>query len=247
MAHSLVRYYRTADRWARYTPSDRRRGRDLSAFYRKYRRYFGRAVLDLGCGGGVLGSVLEGSGRSYLGVDANSDMVEAARRAAVARGSRQRFVLGDARRVALPGRFHTLTLLGNALGHLTVAEFDDLLVARAPNVRPRAAFLIEYRDVVGMFWRRSWSRRFVQTHKGGRVIHRTLAVDLEKGEISIRARAASGAWTVRFHAGIWSPFILEGLMRARGWRLVVRHPAGPERIPRSRVDLWVDVYRKVPS
>lgn len=244
MDRELVRYYRTAEDYRRYLPSSEERRNALRAFYRRYRPYFGRSVLDLACGGGVLGVVLEGAGPRYVGVDANPDMIREAGRAARASGSRNRFVLGDVTRVSLRGRFDTLVLLGNALGHLGLQEMDELLRRRRSNVHRASTFLVDYRDVVGMIWRGEWARGpYVQTHKRGKVVSRTRSVDLESGLIHIRSRPSTGRWKVDFTQAIWSPFILEGLMRSHGWGLERRAPgnAPPEGI--SEVDRWVDVYR----
>ena len=75
MNRQLVDIYRTGDDYRRYTWEDTNRRQTLTSFYRTFRRYFGRRVLDLGCGEGVLGRILEPTGRSYLGVDANPDWV----------------------------------------------------------------------------------------------------------------------------------------------------------------------------
>lgn len=240
----LVRVYQTAEDYRRYVVGDPERTRALSAFYHRHRRYFGNRVLDLACGGGILGSVLEPTGRRYVGIDINPDMIREARNAAAARGSPQRFLLGDAVRARIPGRFDTLTLLGNSLGHLTASEMSELLRRRAINVRKGTTFLIDYRDVVNMFWNGRWSHGpYVETHKRGKVVHRTRRVDLERGTIFIRARSASGRWSVDLTHTIWSPFILEALMGARGWRLVRRLPGLRASRPHTEVDYWEDAYR----
>jgi SAM-dependent methyltransferase len=243
MDRRLVKYYRTAENYRRYLVEDAERLAALSQFFHRYWRYFGRSVLDLGCGGGVLGAVLRATRRQYLGVDANPDMIREARRAAGASGPRHRFLRGNIVQARIRGRFDTVTLLGNALGHLSILEMDELLRQRKSNVHRGSTFLTGYRDVVGMFWRGTWSRRpYVQTHKRGTVVSRTRSVNLQEGLIHIRARPGSGGWTVDFTHSIWSPFILEGMMRSHGWKLLKRDPGYA---PNGKVepDQWVDVYR----
>ncbi len=244
MDRGLIKAYRTAEDYRRYVVGNPERTRALGQFYRRHRRHFGRSVLDLACGGGILGSVLEPTGRRYVGIDFNPDMIREARNAAAARGSDQRFLLGDAVHARVPGRFDTLTLLGNSLGHLTALDMDELLRCRSANVHPGSTFLIDYRDVVGMFWRASWSHGpYVQTHKRGKVVHRTRKVDLERGVIFLRARSASGRWSVDLTHTIWSPFILEAVMRARGWTLLHRSSGYPGSTDQPAIDYWEDVYR----
>ena len=246
MDRSLVRYYRTAENYRRYLVSDPARPAELERFFHAHRRYFGRSVLDLGCGGGVLESIVARTGRRYVGVDLHPDMLRAARAAARARGSTARFLRGDIARFRVEGRFDTLTLLGNALGHLSAVEMVEMLRLRAGNVHRGSTFLLDYRDVVGMFWRGSWNRgAFVQRHKRGTIVSQTRSVDLEGGRIHIQARPTSGRWSVEFTQSIWSAFVLEALMTAHGWKLVRRTPGRSVPDGRPEPDRWEDVYRFV--
>jgi SAM-dependent methyltransferase len=220
MDRSLVRFYRTAEDFRRYSPGSLGRTAELRLVVRRHRRLFGRTILDLACGGGLLGTVLDGTVTRYVGIDANPDMIREAR-APPSKGSTCRvFVLGDITRKRIDGRFDTLTLLGNALGHLTAEEMDRLLVRRRENVHAGSNFLIEYRDVVAMFWDRAWTKVYVQNHKRGRVVARTERVDFCGGQVHITARPRSGGWKVAYTQAIWSPFILDSVMRNHGWRPV---------------------------
>lgn len=240
----LTQFYRSAENYRRYLPESAERRAAVGSLYRRLRRHFGRRVLDLGCGGGVLGAVLEPTGRTYVGIDANPDMIREARRAARERGSRQRFVLGDITRVPLAGRFDTLALLGNALGHLDVRDLEDLLRARRANVASGARFIVDYRDVVAMFWHHAWEPVYVERHKRGTVTCRTRSVDFERGRIHIRARPASRQWVVDYTQALWSPFVLEGIMRGQGWRLVARHPGHSFVTDVADPFSWTEVYRR---
>lgn len=243
MDRQLARFYRTAESYLRYVPSDLERRKELLSLYRRFRRFFGAKVLDLACGGGVLGWVLEPTGKTYVGIDVNPDMLREARRAARDRGSHQRFLQGDITTARIPGRFDTLTLLGNALGHLRVAEMEELLSRRTANIHVGSSFLIDYRDVVAMFWDRAWKRVYTQTHKRGKVVCRTRRVDFRKGSIYIDARPARGSWVVNYTQAIWSPFILEPLMKSHGWSLEFRSLGRPYVVGTRDPFSWVEVYR----
>ena len=232
----LVEIYRTADDYRRYTSEDPDRVRALESLYAAYRRYIGRRVLDLCCGGGVLGRVLEKHRRAYVGVDANPDMIRAARQAAREAGSGQRFVLGDVTRVRIAGQFDTVALVGNSLAHFTVDELDALLRRRRVNVHAGSTLIVDYRDLVGMFWSGTWTRTKVQTSIRGNVVHRATVLDLEHGRLEMRSRPASRKWVIDWSHAIWSPFIVESLMRSHGWRLVNRTP------PRSAAAIPEHVY-----
>jgi SAM-dependent methyltransferase len=242
---NLVQIYRTGDDYRRYTLENPDRRRAMDSFFATYRRYIGHRVLDLCCGGGVLGRVLEQHGRDYVGVDANPDMIRAARKAAKDAGSDQRFVLGDVARARIPGEFDTVTLLGNSLAHLNVDDLDEVLRRRRGNVHPGSTFFLDYRDLIGMFWQGTWSRKKTQSVVG-KVVHRTTSLDLERGRLEMRARPSSRKWVLDWAHAIWSPFILESLMRSHGWRLVSRTPSRSKTAAARVPESYVEVYRLAP-
>ena len=47
----IVAYYRTHDDFRRYLTENGVRVEDLSNLYGSYKRYFGRTILDIACGG----------------------------------------------------------------------------------------------------------------------------------------------------------------------------------------------------
>ena len=237
MSRELVRIYRTGEDYRRYTSDSPERRASLTSFVKHHRRYIGQSVLDLGCGGGVLGVLLAPTGRSYLGVDANPDMMREARKTGL------RFLQADIIRDRIAGRFDTLTLMGNAMAHFTVRDMDGLLRARRPNVHPGSTFVMDYRDLIAMFWQDSWTRVQVTTHVRGKITHRARLLNLERGTLDLRARPSNRKWVLDWSHAIWSPFILEMLMRHHGWLLVhrsaLRKPAGASKIPEG----YTDVYR----
>jgi len=240
----LLRVYRTGDDFRRYSWQDEKRRRALIALFRRYRKYFGHRVLDLGCGGGVLGLVADHAGLSYVGVDGNPDMIRDARTWARRRGSKARFLQGDLGTFRLSGQYDTITILGNTMGHLTVDQFDRLLERLSHHVGSGGSLLIDYRDLVAMFWNGTWTHAKVQTFVRGRVTHRTRLVNLRSGRLEMSARPSSGRWRLRWSHAIWSPFILESVMRSRGWRLVKRVVSRPSGHGRQPPEAYLDVYRR---
>ena len=235
MKQEMVRYYRTAARVDRYSPGDSTRKRELAALYRRERPYFGARVLDLACGGGILGFLLEDRGHKYVGVDINPDMLGQARSAARRLHARVRFLEGDIATLPIAGRFDTLTLLGNALSHLRTDEFARLLATRRQNVHRGSYIILDYRDTVAMFYKGQWKSPYVETHKGARAVHRTRSIDWDTGVIHVRAKRRA-AWSVDFTQKIWSPFITAALLADHGWVSVHRRA-----VPAH--NSWIDVYR----
>ncbi|NYZ79924.1 hypothetical protein H0N95_01585, partial [Candidatus Micrarchaeota archaeon] len=82
-----------------------------------------------------------------------------------------------------------------------------------------------------------WLKKVTQDRAGETVITEDDGVDTEKGIV------INNAWTVggkkmRSYQTLWSPFIIEALMKQRGWKLVFRAPE-PE------WKGWLDVYKKL--
>lgn len=236
MSRGTVGYYRRHDDFRRYAASNGARVADLTKLYNSSKRYFGHRILDLACGGGVLGFVAEPRGHSYFGVDINPDMVNSARLHAKEMRSRNRFILGDIASVKLGGVFDTITLLGNALIHFNSAEFEDILRNIEGNTHSGTFFLVDYRDVVEMLFTGRWGRRYAQKRGEKTVVSLRKGINLERGEILIESRV-SGKHNLNFGHAIWSPFIIEPIMNARNWKLARRRPV-------PAWSGWLDVYRK---
>jgi SAM-dependent methyltransferase len=238
---ALQAYFRRSDDFHRYLLSDARRVRDLRDLVRANSRFFGLRVLDLGCGGGVLGFLLEDGRSQYLGVDANPDMIREARRTAKERDSRCRFVLDDVTRLRVRGKFDTVALWGNGICHLPTHDVQRMLLALRRHVEPGSTFLVEYRDVVRLVAERRWKTtgRFViaQGRSKGRLVVTPKGVDTEKGVFPQSTLLEGFSRPVRWGHAIWSPFILEPLMKAEGWGLARRVPKLRDR------SVIVDVYR----
>jgi SAM-dependent methyltransferase len=214
---------------------DERRAAQLREFHRSHRRFFGRRVLDLACGGGILGFVLDERKHAYLGVDVNPDMIQAARTHARAVGSNRRFVQGDAARARIVGRFDTLVCIGNALGHIAPGHFLTVLRRLRPHAAPGAHFLIDYRDVVRLLFERKWKKLMVERREPRLVVSETTGCDTERGEIEKQIRSR-GRESFGFTHAIWAPFLVETLMAANDFHLVKRRENAGFRS-------WTDVYR----
>jgi len=231
-----VAFYRGSEDYRRYSAESQETLQRLRQVLRQDGPSFGRSLLDLCCGGGALAPLYERDGRRYVGIDTNSDMIREARGSARARGSSASFLLADARRVRLAGRFDTVVMLGNALSHLTTRDFLQVLWRLSGHLEPAARFIVDYRDTVQLFFERKWGKRYVQ-HKGGhRVVSTTRGVDLLRGEVLIVSRRDGVRGPIPHSQTIWSPFVLEPLMVSQGWRLV-------RRMPERRWHGWRDVYR----
>lgn len=157
MQTNIVAYYRKHDSFSRYLAANQPRVRELSRLYASNKRYFGNRVLDLACGGGVLGFIVERDGHIYTGVDVNPDMISAARSYSRKVGSRNRFIIADITRIKIRGNFDTLCVLGNAMCHFSTAEFSGILDRTATSCRKGAHFIVDYRDMVRLMFDKQWN------------------------------------------------------------------------------------------
>ncbi len=233
----VVTYYRSHDSASRYTAGAADRHEHFEAFHRRYKRYIGRTVVDLACGGGVLGFVLERHGRRYTGVDINPDMIREARAHARKTGSRATFVRGDLATVKLQGRFATATLVGNSLCHIDGRRLLAILEHLRPKMRAGSHFIVDYRDVVGLLYAGQWLMHSEQRYDDRIVDVRTDGCDTVRGRLEQAYNIVGEPQAHRWGHAIWSPFIIEPLFAASGWKLRKR-----------REEPWsgyTDVYQKV--
>lgn len=190
-------------------------------------------MLDLACGGGILGFLAESEGLRYLGVDINGDMIRSARHHAKERRSTCEFILGDARTAKVEGTFQTVTLLGNAVIHFAPSDLRKTLVNIEMNVERGTHVLVEYRDVVKMLFAGEWSKKYIEDKGRGRVVSVSKDIDTERGEVKVESQVGE-EHGLDFGAAVWSPYIMEAVMNGSGWRLVERRTTSPQ--------VWLDVY-----
>lgn len=240
-AASLQRYYRDSDDFHRYSLSDPGRVAEIRKLVRTHSPFLGRRVLDFGCGGGILGFLLEDRGGSYLGVDANPEAIREARTTARRLESTCKFVTRDVARRSVPGTFDTVALLGNVVCHLTTGDVGRMLRRLRRNVGLGASLIVEYRDVVALLADRKWTVRGTayQSRPNGRLRITGKGVDTQRGVLPQTTRLGRSGRPVGWAHAIWSPFILETIALDNGWKLARR--------TRSRRDrnLFVDVYQFV--
>ncbi|HWB82268.1 MAG TPA: class I SAM-dependent methyltransferase [Nannocystaceae bacterium] len=240
MRAEMVDFYRRGDDVGRYVVEHETRRRVMAGFHRAFRPHLGRVVLDVACGGGILGAILEPHGHRYVGVDINPDMIRAGKEWARANGSRNRFVLGDAATVELSGRFDTVTLLGNASCHIEPVKLGAILRNLARHLRRDATFVIDYRDVVEMLDARQWRRRAVERRNGRVTRFEATECDTVRGSMVASYRPDGDRRVAEFRHAIWSPFIMSALLEGAGWRLLARKRLA------ATTWLWTDAYVRAP-
>jgi len=237
MKTNITSYYRKHDSFTKYVITNKPRVKQLSGLYAANRRYFGRRVLDLACGGGVLGFILERDKHRYTGIDINPDMISSARNYARRVNSRNRYITGDIMQRKIEGTFDTICILGNALCHFSAYDLSRILQNMDGSYPKTAYFIVDYRDMVLLMFNKRWNvkKRLVDNARGR--ISITEDCDTRAGFVRVLGTDFYGKSKVRFGHAIWSPFIISAIMNAFGWSLVRRRFS-------KRWSGWLDIYRR---
>lgn len=111
------------------------------------------AVLDLGCGTGMLTVTFACEGRSVVGVDPSATMLGYARRRANADGVS--WILGDSRTIP-SGAFDYAVMTGNVAQHIPDAEWDRTLRELRQALTVGGTLTFESRNPAARAWE-NWS------------------------------------------------------------------------------------------
>jgi ubiquinone biosynthesis O-methyltransferase len=143
--NDLSRYERHADHW---WDGSQRWLRALQNLVPARLGYFdrliawpGRAVLDLGCGGGFMSEALASRGAEVIGIDISRSAVAAATRHAVDRRLPIRYLVGSAEDLPLPSRCLDCVVCVDVLEH--VRSLDHVLDEVRRVLRPGGLFLFD--------------------------------------------------------------------------------------------------------
>lgn len=119
-------------------------------YYRSLVHHAGaRAVLDLGCGTGILTVTFAAPGRRVVGVDPSPAMLHVAKRR---RGSeRVDWILGDSRSIP-PGAHDIAILSGNVAQHIPDGDWERTLADLHASLRPGGLLAFESRNPTDRAW-----------------------------------------------------------------------------------------------
>ena len=78
----------------------------------------------------------------------------------------------------------------------------------------------------------------LEKNRGKTIVSLTTGADMEKGEIYKVYFEKDGKNRIGFAHAIWSPFIIEPIMKMLGWNLVRRRK-------NKLWEGWTDIYRRV--
>ncbi len=233
MKENIQEFYRKHESFDRYMMDNVKRVSEINRLYLSNKKYFGKRVLDLTCGGGILGFLLEPKRHIYTGLDINSDMIAGAKKYADKVKSKNKFIKLDILKKKINGDFDTVVCIGNSLGHFTTHEFLNIL----GNIPKSRYFILDYRDVVTIFFNKEWRDKMIEKDRGKRIVSLTKKFDEIKGTIEKISYEEGKKDKTYFTHTVWSPFIIEPIMKSNGWDL----------IKRKRIKTWqgwLEVYKR---
>ncbi len=240
MSINIRRGYRFTNETEDYQMSNETRVSQIGRVYSRNKRYFGRRVLDIGCGGGILGFLVEPHVASYVGIDANSDQIEAARKYARNVDSECKFILGDAETTKIKGKYDTVVILGNLLSYFDTKKLLSMFNGLRHNVDD-AFVIIEYVDVVSAIFRGR-----AAPHVDGFSV-RNIGFDGNKGALIRRVENLKSKICVKGRYYVWSPYILQSLLETQKMRLIKRSRGYYSNQKRWPVPSLLDIYRWGPN
>jgi len=130
-------------------------------------------VLDLCCGAGPFSFYFEERGADVTAIDILPEMIELARKDAVARGSAVEFIQADVLSHDLGvDRFDLIVLLGNSVSDFTLPDFVRLARKVRKALRQKGRFVVHYLDGLHQFIENIYSRETVQQDQPERIVRR---------------------------------------------------------------------------
>ncbi len=177
----------------------------------------GRRVLDLGCGTGRAGEPYRDLGFEVVGVDPSEAMIRAARR----RDPRGRYLVGDARTLALGERFDLVIAVFDALNNLTGdGELAMACERVAAHLGPGGAFAFDVNTAVGL---QSLWEDDVAEGWAGDVYYRwehTWDPGRRRARVAAYCRGPRGAFVEYHEERPYAPDELEAALRGAGFTAV---------------------------
>ncbi len=212
------------------------RMKEFEEILSRHKELFGKVALDVGCGGGASTFALERLGLKVTGIDIQKDMVNRAKKTAREICSDASFILMDIHEVDIKEKFDSIFILGNTLIHMSLEDFVNIIKKINNMIQGNGVLVVHYFDVIRDIINQEL---FIKSPKiaDKRV---EFSYDLEKGAINImvieRELREDLYEAERFSIYIWSPWILENIMKDNGYKLEVR-----EYLPNCGI---LDIYKK---
>ena len=144
-----------------------------------------RAILDLGCGTGILTTTFARQGRTVVGVDPSVRMLAYARRRAGT--AAVKWVLGDSRSIP-PGAFDYAVMTGNVAQHIGEADWTRTLGDLRKALRAGGILAFESRNPAVRAWE-SWAagERSTRETAHGTLIEWSEAEETAPGTVKLLA------------------------------------------------------------
>jgi SAM-dependent methyltransferase len=223
MEKERLDYWRDIESFERYT-FDSREGKEriqeMEAYFPEFKDFLGKRVLDIACGAGLFTFWLEQKGYEVVGVDVNEAMIELALETKKRHGFRSRFLLGDASKVRLEGRFDSAVIFGNSLFSISPKTFVGIVKNVGGHLEENGYVIINYRSLLEKLVNKEWRDIYFESE---RIVSFNLGYDdSQAGITKIYVDLAGEKLPTKETFYVWSSGFLEAIMEALGFALAKR-------------------------
>ena len=221
-----------------YSPEGKR-GRERRKFFEKIyeenKKFFGKKILDLACGGGIFSNFLAEKGHEVVGVDVLEDMLKIARKFAP-KTNKPKFIKADLLKFDLKEKFDTAIFLGNTISHFSPKNFAKLIA----NIKEKIKyFVISYRDSISWGFTNTLKLILIEEKEKFDVVDLYKGYEGEEGKI-VKYRIIyplNKKVVVDYY--LYNPAVVKGIMLASGFKLIKRIKT------ESKMESFFDFYEKL--
>ncbi len=239
--NNLEKYYVSLEDMASYvedTESGAMRQKQFVEFYEKHKNIFGKKVLDLCCGGGIVANYLARQGHEVTAVDYLEILLERARKNAPSKEN-PKYICADVSTYEISEDYDTVIIWGNSIAHFSPVQLADLF----KRIKKRTKYLVlEYSDFISFGFTDNLKKLIVEKTENGK-----LALDIYSSYDGENSRMIKYCFVpedkdlFEFFVYLHNPGHVSGLLTALDYTLEKRIPtfrffgSGAP----SCIDIWV--------
>ena len=185
------------------------------------------ALLDLGCGTGLLAQLLQDRGFAVTGVDLSEEMLRLARARSL--GQTPEYLVGDIRTFQRDGAFRAAFCFGDVLNHLLEeSDLESLFASVFASLSDGGVFIADT-TTLRAYQSELWDSEALEDERDGLRVSLQSSFDQETrlGWIRVTAEGESGKVTERMNQRYHPEPQVEALLKEAGFETVIRQDFQP--------------------
>lgn len=237
----LEKYYVSLEDMSSYienTDIGAMRQKEFAEFYEKHKNTFGKKVLDLCCGGGIVANYLARQGHEVTAVDYLEILLEKGRKNAPSEEN-PNYVCADVSTYEISENYDTVIIWGNSIAHFSPVQLVEIF----KKLREKTKYLVlEYSDFISFGFTDNLRKLLVDKTESGKLVLDIYSdYDGENSRMIKYCFVPEDSELFEFYVYLHNPGHISGLLTALDYSL-------KERIPTRRffgsgapsyVDIWV--------